>query len=118
MPETFFIKVAGLRPATLLKKCRWHRCFPVNLAKFLRTSFFTEHLWWLLLLVVNFIFCFLVKFLDCKSQSIQSLPVINTYCFSIQSHRNQSINLQCKPVGWFLYDRNILFLMCCRVGLK
>ena len=38
-------------PATLLKKRLWHRCFPVNFAKFLRTPFFTEHLWWLLLLV-------------------------------------------------------------------
>ena len=24
----------------------WHRCFPVNFVKFLRTPFFTEHLWW------------------------------------------------------------------------
>ena len=32
-------KIAGLRPATLLKKGLWHRCFPVNLVKFLRTSF-------------------------------------------------------------------------------
>ena len=38
-----------LRPATLLKKRLWHKCFPVNFAKFLRTLFFTEHLWWLLL---------------------------------------------------------------------
>ena len=45
---SFFNKVAGLRPATLLKKRLWHRCFPVNFAKFL-TSFFTEHLRWLLL---------------------------------------------------------------------
>ena len=45
----FFNKVAGLRPATLLKKRLWHRYFPVNFAKFLRTPFFTEHLWWLLL---------------------------------------------------------------------
>ena len=41
----FFNKVAGLRPATLLKKRFWHRCFPVNFVKFLRTPFFTEHLW-------------------------------------------------------------------------
>ena len=34
---------------TLLKKSLWHRCFPVNFAKFLRTPFFTKHLWWLLL---------------------------------------------------------------------
>ena len=39
----FFNKVAGLSPrlspATLLKKRLWHRCFPVNFAKFLRTPF-------------------------------------------------------------------------------
>ena len=34
-----FNKVAGLRPATLLKKKLWHRCFPMNFAKFLRTPF-------------------------------------------------------------------------------
>ena len=28
-----------LRPATLLKKGLWHRCFPVNFANFLRTPF-------------------------------------------------------------------------------
>ena len=33
-----------LRPATLLKKRLWHRCFPVNFAKFLGTLFVTEHL--------------------------------------------------------------------------
>ena len=42
-----FNKVTGLRPATLLKKRLWHRCFPVNFVKFLRTPFFIEHLWWL-----------------------------------------------------------------------
>ena len=35
----FSNKVAGLRPATLLKKWLWHRCFPVNFAKFLKTPF-------------------------------------------------------------------------------
>ena len=35
----FFDKVAGLRLANLLKKRLWHRCFPVNFAKFLRTLF-------------------------------------------------------------------------------
>ena len=39
---------------TLLKKSLWYRCFPVNCAKFLRTPFFTEHLWWLLLLLERF----------------------------------------------------------------
>ena len=38
-----FFQVAGLRPATFLKR-DWHRDFPVNFAKFLRTPFVTEHL--------------------------------------------------------------------------
>ena len=41
----FFNKVAGLRFAILWKKRLWHRCFQVNVAKFQRTPFFTEHLW-------------------------------------------------------------------------
>ena len=35
----FFNKVEGLSPATLIKKRLWHRCFPVNFMKFLRTPF-------------------------------------------------------------------------------
>ena len=35
----FFNEVAGLRPATLLKKRLWRRCFLVNFAKFVRTLF-------------------------------------------------------------------------------
>ena len=51
----FFNKVVGLRPATLLKKMLWHRCFPVNFAKFPRTPFFTEQRRWLLLPFASFI---------------------------------------------------------------
>ena len=35
----FFNKVADLKLATLLKNKLWHRCFPVNFGKFLRTLF-------------------------------------------------------------------------------
>ena len=35
----FFNKIEDLNPATSSKKSLWHRCFPVNFAKFLRTSF-------------------------------------------------------------------------------
>ena len=46
-----FAKFTGkhLQASTLLKKRLWHRWFPVNYVKFLRTLFFTEHLRWLLL---------------------------------------------------------------------
>ena len=43
-----------LRPATLFKKKLWHRGFPVNFTKSLRTSFVKEHPRWLLLYVVTF----------------------------------------------------------------
>ena len=48
---SFLIKLlaSGLRPAALLKKSLWYRCFPVNFAKFLRAPIFIEHLRWLLL---------------------------------------------------------------------
>ena len=39
VPESLFNKIAWLRSATLLKRRLWHRCFPVNFAKFLRTLF-------------------------------------------------------------------------------
>ena len=42
------LQALGLRPATLLKKRLWRRCFPVNFAKFRRTPFLIEHLRWLL----------------------------------------------------------------------
>ena len=33
------MKIIGLRAATLLKNRLWHRCFPVNFAKFFRIPF-------------------------------------------------------------------------------
>ena len=45
---------AGLRPATLLKKRLWHRCFPVNFAKPLTTRFLTEQLRWQPLDILTF----------------------------------------------------------------
>ena len=42
----FTVDTGGLQ---VIKKRLWHRCFPVNFTKFLRTPFLTEHLWWLLL---------------------------------------------------------------------
>ena len=47
--ESLFKKVASLNACNFIKKSLQHRYFPVNIAKFLRKSFFIEHLWWLLL---------------------------------------------------------------------
>ena len=36
-----------------IKKRLQHRCFPANIAKFLKTTFFIKHLWWLLLKAIG-----------------------------------------------------------------
>ena len=54
--------------ATSLKNRLQHRCFPVNIAKFLGTAFFTEHLRWLLLLLVTEI-CDLLYLDHCPVES-------------------------------------------------
>ena len=41
--EPLFNKLAGLMTKNLLKRRILHRCFLVNLTKFLRTHFSTEH---------------------------------------------------------------------------
>ena len=65
LPEVFYKKVVLKNFAKftgkhlcqslfLIKLQALGLCFPVNFAKFLRTPFFIEHLWWLLLkLCVN-----------------------------------------------------------------
>ena len=47
--ESPFNKVADLQAYKFIEKRLQLRCFPLNIAKSLRTAFFIEHLWWLLL---------------------------------------------------------------------
>ena len=47
----FFNRAAGLRPANLLKKRLWH-VFSFEFCEISRNTFFTEHLWWLLLEII------------------------------------------------------------------
>ena len=46
---SFLIKLQAETCNFILKKETWHRCFPVNFAKFKITPFTIVHLWWLLL---------------------------------------------------------------------
>ena len=49
----YFTKFTGkrLNSATLLKKRIWHRCF-LWIFEILKNTFFIEHLWWLLLMLL------------------------------------------------------------------
>ena len=80
----FFNKVSSLRPATLLQARLWHRSFVVNFVKFIRTSFFTEHLRWLLLIINSF-------FNLCLHGLI--ISVTNAY----------------NPINSFTYQRNLCY---------
>ena len=54
--EFLFNKVAALRACNFVKKKLRNMCSPVNIAKFLRTPFFTEHLPWLFLWCTGYCF--------------------------------------------------------------
>ena len=93
MPESLlFNKVAGLRPATLIKKRLWHRCFPLNFAKFLRTPLLENTSGRLLLTFLERIF--------------RGISCIWTFLVSQQF---------VKPAG---LSRNWLFLLLFRLNLE
>ena len=71
----FFNKVAGLGP--LIKKSLWHKCFLVNFAKFPRTSFFTEHLRWLLLNKVGYQCLNLIDSGRCNTEEVVVLKSVS-----------------------------------------
>ena len=77
--QSLFYKVASFQTCKFIKKKLQHRCFPVKLAKFLRTAFLKEHLPW-----PHLIF--------------GTTNVINTQC----SH--QSRDLHCKSFDLWLYN--------------
>ena len=64
---SFLIKLQA-RSATVLKKGLWHRCFPVNFAKFLRTPFLQNTLRRLLL-----------KFLNSRETVSETNLLVNTF---------------------------------------
>ena len=68
---SFLIKLRASGTGTGVSKRLWHRCFPVNFVKFLRTPFFTEHLRWLLL--TNFVEK--ISFVSIKNQWIGNLEM-------------------------------------------
>ena len=72
----------SLKACNFIKKRLWHKCFPVNIANFLRTAFFIKHIWWLLLELVNpfhtsHLFLYLLKTcesLRCCIQGVWTQP--------------------------------------------
>ena len=114
----FFNKVAGLRPATLLKKRLWHRRFPVNFAKFLRAPFFIEHLWGLLLLLWFYVWTSssILRFYSLHKIRKYLRNFYNTLTleFSCKFLHIFRTSLHKKTYGGVLKDENCFFSKTCR----
>ena len=74
-----FNKITDLKAATLLKKKLWHKCFPVNFAKFLRTPYLqntSERLLLILFVACFFIFSFTKNFRNEKVASCEKSRLV------------------------------------------
>ena len=76
----FFNKVAGLGSATLLKKRLWHRCFPGNFAKFLRTLFLQNTSGRLFLSVLQCYKKVILKSIKTKPDQVFNIPITKVSC--------------------------------------
>ena len=89
--QWLLLKVSGFQPPTLLKKRLRNRCFAVNLAKFLRTSFLlTEHLrmtascvyLWILRLFSEHFFYTAILGISCRILTTRYSKKLFHRCFS------------------------------------
>ena len=91
-----------------LKKSLWHRCFPVNFAKFLRTLFSTDHLRWLLLYLTictsYFLVLHLVILFFLESVKLYFIQLFEIFSFI---YSRLDILSDCRDL-WYI-DRNIIF---------
>ena len=93
---SYLIKLQASACNFIKKKNLWYRCFPVNYAKFLRTPFLTEHLWWLLLNMRN------------------EKSFLKNLLFKLLLYTTNSNILMFVLIDWFL--RRKLFIFCLPFG--
>ena len=86
----------GLQAYNFIKKRLQHMCFPVKFMKFLRTHFFKEHLWCLLLHHYNYWLCCYHKSISYHWSFSIPLKMSKNQRFSNVFRRYRK-----KPVVWF-----------------
>ena len=92
--KSLFNKIVTWRPATSLKKRLQYKCFPVNLAKVLRTAFLTKHLWrQLLVMWISTSVCHKNLWSVMKSRA--------------QNHHSLKLGSKLKYLKFFLYIQDI-----------
>ena len=94
---SFLIKLQAL---ICKKKRYWHKCFHVNFAKFLRTPFLAEHLWWLL---PGSVFTTSQTLLtECFGENSYVHLTVSCFC-KTSHHKWQGLSLKCVRLflrGW------------------
>ena len=100
----FFNKVAGLRSATLLKKRLWHRCFPVNFAKFLGRPFLQN--------TSCGCFSILMQLQDFNYIKYRRGMKTVSFCLS-----KKIIDIWKQPLGAILWKRSSEVRFCLRIGV-
>ena len=99
----FLNNVAGLSPATLLKKRLWYRCFPVNFVKFVRTPFLQNISGWLLLymfMITNKFFKFSMIVRDRHQTLLLILFVLNLINIRVEIWLRSLIKVNNSCTGW------------------
>ena len=90
MPESLFLnKVAGVRPATLLKRRLWFRYFSMNFAKFLIS--FLQNTSRRLFLLVCFILNFKYKILFQKYDSTDTAKSLKYPALNVRAFNNKMV---------------------------
>ena len=119
MSESLFYQCCRLTPETLFKKGLWHRCFPLNFVKFLRTPFFIEHLWWLLLTI-----SYLMSHRSSRPEVLCERDVLENFTKFAGKHLcfffNKVAGLALSGVisnNWFPFS-NFAFIICQQSRLK
>ena len=81
------------------KKRLWYRCFPMNFAKFLRTPFFVEQLWWLILdLITRACRIGTMVLMQCSYSSLLAnvllnIPILVELIYILTAFYHQTISL-------------------------
>ena len=91
--DLFFNKAASLCPTTLLKNILWHRCFPLNFAKFLRTLFLQNTssgcFWYVFIFYQKNLMSYLLSVITVSPNYYNWReilnPLLHTVCFNAQT---------------------------------
>ena len=120
MLESLFKKIAGLKACNVIKKKPQHRCFPVNIAKFLKLPI-SKNTCDGLLLTDLMVLCYMglkVQGLNCiMALGLRVWVTGLVFCFKSASLvLNRVLTCVCKPKTNTFYE-SIKFLYCLFLGV-